>query len=348
MTEMVVNDDPVVARGPWAAYVGERMQARLSWLMFVASGFMGCGALADGGPESGSQTIPVAEQGSQQKSLSDNDLYETGKGLFDQYAPPEIKQQFEFPSRQQAEEFLARVQSAYEGGSLEELAAYEPQARALTAALRGVPGCEDYADWLAARLEEIDEARQITEAARQLRAPARPPAEKAAPSPIPYYERWLRRERGRPVPENAAKWMPRLSRAFSEEGAPPELAWLAEVESSFNPSARSPSGARGLFQLMPGTARGLGLSTFLPDERADPEKSARAAARRLRSLRERFGSWPLALAAYNAGEGRVQRALASRGASDFAGAADALPAGTRMYVPEVCALVAVRTGKTLR
>jgi membrane-bound lytic murein transglycosylase D len=89
------------------------------------------------------------------------------------------------------------------------------------------------------------------------------------------------------------------------------------------------------------------LSTFLPDERTDPEKSARAAARLLRGLKERFGSWPLAIAAYNAGAGRVGRALASRHADTFAGIASSLSAGTRVYVPEVCALVAARTGRML-
>ena len=138
--------------------------------------------------------------------------------------------------------------------------------------------------------------------------------------------------------------MPILRAAFAAEGVPPEIAWVAEAESGLNPSARSPSGASGLFQLKADTARGLGLSTFLPDERYDPEKSARAAAQRLRELRERFGSWPLAFAAYNAGEGRVGRALAASRAHDFAGIAAALPGATRMYVPEVCALVAVRTG----
>jgi len=138
--------------------------------------------------------------------------------------------------------------------------------------------------------------------------------------------------------------MPRLREAFTAEGVPPELAWLAEAESTLNPDARSPAGAAGLFQLMPDTAHALGLGTFLPDERKDPEKSARAAARYLRALYGKFGSWPLALAAYNAGEGRVRRELASRGATDFAGVAAALPAQTRMYVPKVCALVDVRTG----
>jgi membrane-bound lytic murein transglycosylase D len=98
---------------------------------------------------------------------------------------------------------------------------------------------------------------------------------------------------------------------------------------------------------MPETAHSLGLSTFLPDDRADPEKSARAAAHYLHSLFVRFGSWPLVLAAYNAGEGRVGRLLASRGATDFAGVASALPTETRMYVPKVCALVAIRTGMAL-
>ena len=95
---------------------------------------------------------------------------------------------------------------------------------------------------------------------------------------------------------------------------------------------------------MPATAHALGLGTVLPDERNDPEKSARAAAKYLRTLYTKFGSWPLALAAYNAGEGRVSRELASRGASDFAGVASSLPSETRMYVPKVCALINVRTG----
>jgi membrane-bound lytic murein transglycosylase D len=122
------------------------------------------------------------------------------------------------------------------------------------------------------------------------------------------------------------------------------LAWVAEAESSLNPAARSPVGAKGLFQLMPDTAKALGLSTFLPDDRSDPEKSARAAARYLRQLHARFGNWALVLAAYNAGEGRVTRTLNARGAKSFTAIADALPAETRMYVPKVCALIATRAG----
>jgi membrane-bound lytic murein transglycosylase D len=64
-------------------------------------------------------------------------------------------------------------------------------------------------------------------------------------------------------------------------------------------------------------------------------------------LHGKFGSWPLALAAYNAGEGRVARTLAANRARDYAAIASALPAETRMYVPKVCALIAMRTGVML-
>jgi membrane-bound lytic murein transglycosylase D len=97
---------------------------------------------------------------------------------------------------------------------------------------------------------------------------------------------------------------------------------------------------------MPATARELGLSTTLPDERTDPEKSARAAAKMLRQLHQKFGDWPLALAAYNAGPGRVQRLLTANRAKTFAEIAPSLPTETRMYVPKVLATLAVRAGVT--
>jgi membrane-bound lytic murein transglycosylase D len=150
--------------------------------------------------------------------------------------------------------------------------------------------------------------------------------------------------RARTVPDQAGKLMPILRAAFTAEGVPPEIAWIAEAESTLNPSARSPSGAKGLFQLMPDTAKNLGLSTFLPDERSDAEKSAKAAARYLRTLHEKFGDWPLAFAAYNAGEGRVRRLLKAKDADTFSEIAASLPNETRMYVPKVCATIEVRAG----
>lgn len=93
---------------------------------------------------------------------------------------------------------------------------------------------------------------------------------------------------------------------------------------------------------MPATARSLGLSLLPLDERTQPGKNARAAAKLLRTLHARFSTWPLALAAYNAGEGRIARALEKKPDATFADIADTLPAETRMYVPKVLATVAVR------
>jgi membrane-bound lytic murein transglycosylase D len=300
------------------------------------------------------------------KPKEPDDLFALGQRLFEDFAPAEVKAQYEFPTRAQFDAFLGRLTAALEGESLGELAAYVPEAKAALATLRAVPGQEDLADWLEQRLDEMEVAEQVQRATAP-RAPVRSqtpaPGPKLPPSPtpapksqppaaieagqplgVPHYDLWLTRVRGRPLPARAPTLMPRLRAAFAAEGVPPELVWLAEAESSLNPDARSPAGAKGLFQFTADTAKAQGLSTFLPDERTEVDKSAHAAARLLRSLHGRFGSWPLAFAAYNAGEGRVSRLLAARRAKDFAGIAEALPAETRMYVPKVCALIATRTG----
>ena len=304
--------------------------------------------------------VRVAAQSPAAPSSGGSDLFEIGRQLFEQYAPPEIKEQYEFPSKKQWDEFATRFQRSLQGDSLQELAVYLPEARVALTAVRTLPDYAEYADWLEQRIDETEGAQQLT-APPPATTPSPPEPKPPSPSPsptpgpkpklspqksssLPHYDLWVSRVRGRPLPSRAAELMPRLRAAFTAEGVPPELAWVAEAESSLNPDARSPAGAKGLFQLMPETARSLGLDTFLPDERGDPEKSAHAAARYLRNLHGRFGDWPLALAAYNAGEGRVGRALSARGAKDFAGVAGALPAETRMYVPKVYALMALRTG----
>lgn len=285
-------------------------------------------------------------------SLAESEaLYEFGLQVFEQL-PAEVKAQMEFPTKEQWDTFAVRLHRALASSSLDELAHYGPEARSALRALRTIGGLEDIADWLAQRLDEIEAAQQITDARTPspslspLPSPTRPgtPPRSARVEPVPHFDLWVARVRSRPLPPRARELAPQLRAAFAAEGVPPELVWLAEAESSFNPAARSPVGARGLFQIMPETARELGLSTFLPDERTDPEKSARAAARHLRRLHGRFDNWALALAAYNAGEGAVRRALTARRATTFTAIADALPAETRMYVPKVCALIATRAG----
>lgn len=290
-----------------------------------------------------------------------DELYEAGRALFEQYAPDEIKAQYAYPSKEQWDEFLKRLQTALQGNDLGDLAAIERETRTALAAFRVIPGYEDYVDWLEERLDYIEAAGETAqtpppEVAPRPPVPSPPPAsaqpdlpsEPVVPAPdaIPHYELWVGRMKKRPVPKAAAAHLPVLEEIFVSAGLPKELVWLAEAESTFNPEARSPVGALGLFQLMPGTARDLGLSTALPDERADPAKNARAAARYLRHLHRRFGDWPLALAAYNAGPGRVGRTLSEHKAKTFSEIAAVLPAETRMYVPKVLATLAVRTGVT--
>jgi membrane-bound lytic murein transglycosylase D len=98
---------------------------------------------------------------------------------------------------------------------------------------------------------------------------------------------------------------------------------------------------------MPATARTLSLSTRPRDERLQPEKNARAAAKYLRYLYGRFGDWRLALAAYNVGETRVHNLLKRQKARTFDAIAGRLPAETQMYVPKVEATLRLREGRTL-
>jgi membrane-bound lytic murein transglycosylase D len=127
---------------------------------------------------------------------------------------------------------------------------------------------------------------------------------------------------------------PELARA----GLPVELSGMVQVESGAQTFALSPRGARGLWQLMPDTARRYGLTvTTERDERLDTYRSTRAAARYLRTLYAQFGNWSLVFAAYNAGEQTVQRAIDRSGTTDFIQLSRLLPAETRSYVPAVWA-----------
>ncbi|MBZ5667231.1 MAG: lytic transglycosylase domain-containing protein [Acidobacteriia bacterium] len=133
---------------------------------------------------------------------------------------------------------------------------------------------------------------------------------------------------------------PVLAPILQDEGVPSEIAALVLVESGGQPTALSPKGARGIWQFMPDTARRFGLTIDKgTDDRLDIQKSTLAAARYLRDLHEQFGDWSLALAAYNAGEIVVQRAVSRSGSKDFALLSNRrlIPAETRAYVPAVMA-----------
>lgn len=261
--------------------------------------------------------------------------------------------------------FWKSVERALDGDSMSDLAWLRPEIESTLGYLDQIPAASHYADWLRQKLDYFAVAEQVTKSEPSLpqRAPAtnRPPRPMVMPAPAPTNhppaqvvlekrvatqarttEVWRNRVKGRPLPKGAEQLVPVLKRVFREERVPEQLIWLAEVESTMDPLARNPVGAAGLFQFMPPTAQRFGLQTEHPDDRLNAEKCARAAARYLRFLHGRFGSWPLALAGYNAGEGRVGKVLARSGGKTFESIADSLPAETQLYVPKFSAILELR------
>ncbi len=140
-----------------------------------------------------------------------------------------------------------------------------------------------------------------------------------------------------------------ISRVFREEHVPQDLVFLAQAESGFQPLALSRMGARGMWQFMPWDGMHAGLQrNWWVDERQDPEKATRAAARLLRDLYNQFGDWYLAMAAYNSGPGTVQRAVQRTGYADFweLYKRNVLPAETRNYVPIILAMTIMAKNPT--
>jgi membrane-bound lytic murein transglycosylase D len=294
--------------------------------------------------------------------MSLDELFDAGRTWVEDNFTEEEVAQLSQVDLQRLAAAVKPVVDALQAGDFETIATVRPQALQVLAWLRNQPWGQPYVDWLQPRMDYLDMATQAVDTSRQQwadeqkRVAAAPLSPPVAPRSTLRFEvvrdRVYRSAQSRRVwdrliaqkapPARAAQLAPRLKEIFRAEGVPGEMVWLAEVESSFDPDASSPVGARGLFQLMPATAQRFGLSTFPFDERTNPEKSARAAAQYLRVLHNRFGDWPLALAAYNAGENRVGRELAGQKTRSFDAIADRLPAETRFYVPKVLATVAAR------
>ncbi|MDO9583697.1 MAG: LysM peptidoglycan-binding domain-containing protein [Desulfomicrobium sp.] len=145
--------------------------------------------------------------------------------------------------------------------------------------------------------------------------------------------------------KKAQLYLPHIRERFLAEGLPEDLIYLPFAESGFNTFAVSRAGACGVWQFMPRTAINYGLVVdSWVDERRDPYKSTEAAIRYLKKLYADFGDWSLALAAYNAGEGAIGRALKKTGTEDFFSLCEAsedLKQETKLYVPKFLALVKV-------
>jgi membrane-bound lytic murein transglycosylase D len=141
--------------------------------------------------------------------------------------------------------------------------------------------------------------------------------------------------------ERAGRYSAMISKILAEEGIPQELIHLAQAESGFLPRAVSRASAEGLWQFVKFRGNEYGLKqTPYSDERLDPEKATRAAARHLHDLYNEFGDWYLAMAAYNCGPGNVEKAVERSGYADYweLRARHLLPAETTNYVPIVLAM----------
>lgn len=251
--------------------------------------------------------------------------------------------------QQKVEQFLSQLEARFSSNSVIDVAALKHAAETILPLLESHEETMPYAAWLRSRFDYMVVAEQLqqTMPPPPKPVPGQPP--KPATNPPPALERrvWEKQLSQRPLPRGAEALVPKLKQVFAAERVPAELIWLAEVESSFDQRARSPVGAAGLFQLMPATAKRFGLRRWPFDQRYQVEPSAQAAAQYLRVLHARFHDWPLALAAYNYGEGNVGKLLERHKARSFDAIAPHLPAETQMFVPRVEATILRREGLRL-
>jgi len=288
----------------------------------------------------------------------------SGQSMAESFLPPGWSLQLEDADATALKDLLVSLSSALEETSPEPLAALQPLYHRLFLLLHTIPEMEPLVSWMEAQEPYLDMARLASSKAKDRAIEPPPPPETEPEATVPVRpgpavpwkpasvwmvdpEEWNQQVAARAAPAGAERWAKKLAPIFREEGLPEALVWMAEVESSFQPEARSPAGAVGMFQLMPATAKYLGLKVARPDERKRPEKNARAAARYLRALFSRFQSWPLALAAYNAGQGRIAHLLQTHHAVRFDAIRHALPVETQMYIPRVAAVLRTRAGVEL-
>jgi membrane-bound lytic murein transglycosylase D len=232
---------------------------------------------------------------------------------------------------------------------------YEAQARE-SAQAEGEAGDEQgVAEGEPAPIEEIADMELPTTVAPGLAAMAEQEL-MAVPHDIPLtlnesvlsYLAYFQTARGQATVENglrrSGRYREMIRRVLRQEGMPQDLIYLAQAESAFLPRAVSRAGARGIWQFMPFRGQEYDLDrNFWIDERSDPEKSTRAAARHLRDLYQMFGDWYLVMAAYNSGPMNVIKGIQRTGYADFweLYKRNALPKETKNYVPIILALAMV-------
>lgn len=288
----------------------------------------------------------AADAGAQDKPSPLDDLTRSAEQWMRDNLDDRAVQALDAVDQDRVRSLLNELAKRFQADNVYDLGALKDRATSLLPLLRQFKETRPYASWLETHLDYLDASGEL----RRIMQPTPPPrGAPPVPPPTPEAQRkvWDRQLDKRPLPPRAQAYVPRLKPIFTSQGVPAALVWLGEVESSFDPEARSPVGAVGLFQLMPTTARSLGLALSPQDERLNPDKSARAASKYLRYLYSRFGDWRLALAAYNAGETRVATLLTRHQTRRYDAIASRLPAETQLYVPKIEATLRKREGVSL-
>lgn len=229
-------------------------------------------------------------------------------------------------------------------------ASTSPQSSVLGPQKRQLPTSSDIAD-LRSQLEEARAAMVARETAPP--APVAVDLEAAASMPIPdnhfvksavtLFSSSLKSDIQTYL-TRSARYKKMIEKELAGAGLPKGLAYLPVIESGYSTTMTSRAGARGMWQFMGETAREYGLRVdWWVDERADPERSTKIAVQYIKDLYRQFNDWPLALAAYNGGPGRIQRALADNNVTTFWELCDlgAIPKETRGYVPTFYATLVI-------
>ncbi len=279
----------------------------------------------------------------QTNTVTIDDLMQSAQDWANENLDENVLRALQNTDQKKLRQFFDEIQTNFQGEYVIDLAQVRDTARSVLPILESYEETAPYAAWLKAHMDDFDAEDEL----RVLIAPKTVPGQpvpRIKPRAEQIREIWIRKISQRPMPEAARPYLAELKPIFAREKVPSQLVWVAEVESSFDPNARSPMGAAGLFQLMPDTAKRYGLRTWPFDQRLDPLPSARAAASYLGQLHRKFKDWRLALAAYNAGEGTVQTLLKRHNADSYDAIASYLPAETQLFVPKVEATIEKREG----
>lgn len=285
---------------------------------------------------------------SQDGELSIDDAVQLGQQFLQDNVDPKVLDQLINSLDPETVRFFTQLEDKLNSEYVIDLAELRKAAKTILPVLQQHEETAPYAAWLKARLDYLDAAEQLRKLVPPPKIePGKPVPPPAKPSALLEKKVWVTMVEQRPVPKEAEAYIKQLKPLFAAQGVPEQFFWLAEVESGFNTTARSPAGGAGLYQLMPATAKSLGLSTHWPDERLKPEKATPAAAAYLKKLHTHFKDWRLTLAAYNVGEGRVDELLKKHKAKTFEEISPYLPAETQLYVPKFEAVLQKREGMTL-